>query len=243
MGPFILLLSLFLLAGAGLYLIIRRKDFRPNLEDIVQALTDLIFPGRDKQIEDGAHEIMKLLRGKVNFSEAKEIYIQKTRSFFFERFDPANDEMRVFLKDKDHTKLNYFDKIELYDFFVEENERLKKEFWIHGFCMGHISEKKKSRSMEKVKVVDANDSFFELFNLQSGKVNSSVLQISNGIPDPILDDLIRVSQKGNILTREFPPVSSGYLPLQMTAYSSRPGRFVAFFSGGKPSRLVERKTA
>jgi hypothetical protein len=242
MWPFIILTTAIILAGIFTFFIFNRKSYRFEPEEIIESLHHIIFPGGQSQIEKGAQEIIRLLKGKVNLQEANEIYALKGKNFFFERFDPSNDTLRNHWKNKDHAKLNYFDKIDLYEFFISENTKLQKEFWNHGFCMGQVKKSSRDNS-QKIKILDNNDSFLRILDIEKVPENDlNINLLRNSIPESVIQFFEKVANNGRPGNLDFRMKNSG-LAYKLFCYSPRKGRFISFFQLIGQNSIGNQKSA
>ncbi|MEA3445514.1 MAG: hypothetical protein U9R19_12410 [Bacteroidota bacterium] len=211
------------------WFIFRSRNQSENYDDILQHLDDKIFPGGETQKKDGGRHVMKLLKNKINIQEAEELYVHKISLFYFEKYDSNNDSLILHLTKFENSKVDFFDKIELYNFFTQEHLRYNKQNWIDGFALHEIILNARGKAVD-YRFLDVNADFENLTGLKKTDViGRTIKQIFPGIDEFWISTYGKVATKGELAKFDHFDQSLNK-HFAVSAYSPRPNRFISFLS-------------
>ena len=238
----IIAVSIIIVSALVYWFFLRKKDHGNNYDEIIKHLDEKIFPGGDKQKKEGARQVMHLLKNKINIQEAEELYIQKISLFYFEKYDSKNYDLIHHLTKFENSKVDFFDKIELYNYFAHEHIRYSQQNWVDGFALHEIVLNSKGKAVD-YRYLDINQDFENLTGLKKSEViGRTVRQVFPGIEDFWIKSYGNVAVKGDLAKFEHFDQSLNK-KLSVTAYSPRPKQFISFIKEVKsanPNQMTKR---
>lgn len=225
------------------YWFLLRKKKRPvDFDKIIEHLDNEIFPGGDAQKKEGARNVKKLLKNKINIQEAEELYVHKISLFYFEKYDSKNDDLILHLTKFENHKLDFFDKIELYNFFAQEHIRYNQQNWVDGYALHEIVLNARGKAVD-YRFLDVNLDFERLTGFKkSDVIGHTMKQIFPAIEEFWVSTYEKVALKGELLKFEHFDQSLNK-HLSVTAYSPRPKQFISFLKEiekATPNQAVKR---
>ncbi len=212
---------------AAILIVLKIKKQPQNFDLIIQHLDEKIFTGGSAQKKEGARQLMELLNSKINIQEAEELYAHKISLFYFERYDSRNDDLILYLTKFENEKVDFFDKIELYNFFSNEHQRYNKQNWVDGYAHHEIILNSRGKAID-YRFLDVNSDFEKLTGLKkSDIIGRTIKQVFPGIEDFWIQVYEKVATKGELKKFEhFDTSLNKYL--SVTTYSPRPKQFISF---------------
>ncbi len=232
-----------LAAAIFVYFFLKRKKTVIDYQRLCELLDPRIFPGGPEQKKEGARKIRAILKNKISLNEAEEMFARKISLFYFEKYDSNNEELIQFLRSYQNSKVNFFESIELHDFFVKEHQRCEKENWNEAFARFEIQI---SRSVRKCDFIfqECNPEFLKVFDFENTNLNGkSLFMASSDLGTRLTDHLQDLTVKRQSI--KFDQFDSR-LKKQMSvvAYSSLKGKLVTFITvSGHEETKVSAKIA
>ncbi|MCF8294447.1 MAG: hypothetical protein K9I34_00150 [Bacteroidales bacterium] len=235
---------LFLVAVALIVFVFRKwKQKAFDFQTLLALLDYRIFPGGVEQKKEGARKIKSILKNKITLNEAEELFIHKISLFYFEKYDSKNEELIHFLRSYKSPSVNFFESIELHDYFVKEHQRCQKETWHEAFACFEVQHSRSVRQRDFI-FQECNSEFLKLFELENTNLNGkSLFQASTDLGTRLSDYLQDLTVKRQSI--KFDQFDTN-LKKQMTvvAYSSVKGKVVTFISeSGHQETKVSAKIA
>lgn len=234
--------GLVVLLTLSYWFFLRNRKRLVDYDKIIKHLDHEIFPGGEVQKKEGARKVMKLLKNKINIQEAEELYVHKISLFYFEKYDSKNDDLIQYLTKFENQKVDFFDKIALYNFFAQEHIRYNKQNWVDGYALHEIIINARGKAVD-YRFLDVNQDFERLTGFKkSVVVGHTIKQIFPGIEEFWISTYEKVAIKGELLKFEhFDQSLNKYLAV--TTYSPRPNQFISFLKEiekADPSQAVKR---
>jgi PAS domain-containing protein len=211
------------------FIFFRKKSGSFNCTNVLEHLDEKIFPYGEKQKREGARHVMTLLKNKINIQEAEELYVNKIALFYFEKYDSSNDTIINHLSQFENEKVNFFDKIELYDFFTQEHQKYTNTEWHHAYALHEITLNSKGVAVD-YRFLDANLEFEKLTGYSKiDLIGKTIKQLHPSIDDFWINTYGKVATKGELL--KFDHFDNGLEKhLDVISYSPKAGRFISFLS-------------
>lgn len=209
--------------------LIKRKRKRVDYSRLIELLDSRIFPGGVEQKKEGARKIAALLKNRIGLQEAESMYIRKIALFYFEKYDSNNEPLIHFLRHQENAGINFFESIELHNFFIREHQQIESESWKDAFLRLEIITQGFNRKYD-YKILEANSQFAKLFNTSeieiSGRSIRMVLKSFDSTLAKSFETLCRSYQTQKI------EYFDSYLnkKVSVVAYVSLKGQIVAFLS-------------
>ncbi len=220
-------LCVFIIAVIVYFVFFREKEKINTHAEILQHLDDKIFTGGEDQKNYGAKQVKKLLNDKINIQEAKELYIQKISLLYFEKYDSRNDNMILHLSKSENSKIDFFDKIELYNFFTQEHLIHNNKNWVDGYAIHDIITNSRGKAVD-YRFIDINADFERLTGYKRENiVGLTIKQVSPKIEEFWISTYGDVALNNKLAKFEYFDKSLNKL-FAVTAYSPKPKRFISF---------------
>ena len=220
------------IVGGVVWLVLKSRPKTPDYDRIIGHLEDKIFPGGAAQKKEGARQVMLLLKSKINIQEAEELYVRKISLFYFEKYDSKNYDLINHLTKYENTKVDFFDKIELYNYFAQEHIRFNKQTWVDGFALHEIIVNVRGKAVD-YRFLDVNQDFEKLTGLtKSEVVGRTVKQIFPRIDEFWVNTYSKVALNGELAKFDHFDESLNK-NLSVTAYSPKPKQFISFLKENK----------
>lgn len=224
------------------FVFFRKKSSTFDCAKVLCHLDEKIFPYGENQKKEGAREVMKLLKNKINIQEAEDLYTNKIALFYFEKYDSLNDQMIANLSKFENEKVNFFDKIELYDFFTREHQKYNNTEWHHAYALHEINVNAKGIAID-YRFLDINQEFEKLTGYKKiDLIGKTIKQIHPSIEDFWIETYGKVAIKGELL--KFDHFDSDLQKhLEVISYSPQNGKFISFITEKEsitPNKLTIR---
>lgn len=223
-----IIITSIVLSSAAVYIMFMRKSTHKfSCDQIIAHLDNKIFPGGKEQKREGALQVKKLLKNKINIQEAEELYVNKIALFYFEKFDSKNEQIIHYLTNYENSKINFFDKIELYDFFTHEHQKYNNQSWTDAYFLSEISLNGRGKPVD-YRLLEVNHAFEELTGLERIElIGKTIKQVFPSIDDFWIQTYGEVATKGKLAKfNHFDNVLNK--SLDVTSYSPRKNQFISF---------------
>jgi hypothetical protein len=229
MTEFVLITIAIIIGITTLVFLSKRRKGNVDYNRLIDMLDSKIFPGGADQKKEGARRIMTLLKNRISLQDAEIMYVKKIALFYFEKYDSNNEPLIQFLRHHENYGINFFESIELHNFFVKVHQEIESESWNDAFLRLEVISSGFNRKYD-YRILEVNSEFEKLFNLVSLDLHGrSIRQVYKNF-DTLLSDKFKQLNS----TNQFEKVD--YFDNQLNkrvsilAYTSLKGQIVTLIS-------------
>lgn len=176
MTDFLLIASLIISTIILIYFFSKRRRKSVDYNRLIELLDNRIFPGGAEQKKEGARKIAALLKNRIGLQEAEAMYIRKIALFYFEKYDSNNEALIHFLSHRENSGINFFESIELHNFFIREHQQIETDSWKDAFLRLEIVTQGFRKKYDYT-ILEVNSQFEKMFNSTQIELNGRSLRL------------------------------------------------------------------
>jgi len=174
-----------------------KKKHSVDYQSLISLLDERIFPAGMEQKREGARKIRTILKNKISLQEAEEMYVRKIALFYFEKYDCNNEPLIVYLRMYQNNKINFYESIELHDFFIKEHQTCESILWHEAFARFEIKTDFLGKSKEFI-FTEINSEFARLFELEQADIRGKSIKLVSPELNNLLSDHFHDLMKKNL---------------------------------------------